>query len=388
MPVSNNFRDLERPDGVRRKDAVLMAAISALECLDHPTRQDLARFSRLFIPLYTTASPETRRTASATLSRLSRVPDDVTELLINEPIAIAAPFIVQYPLLNETALTRAVMRHGAPHARAAARRSDLSPKAIAKLQELKDPSVDGLLVLRGLIPDPAAKAPASPLPTPNANTRPTVDAPPLDPSEKLRAALKALVSASPTPKSPLNRPTSARKPLGAMEAPAAPAQPDMKTVPASAVARRRVGDVRLAQLARHAKTDQETWFATALADAMGASFALAERIMMDLSGRQLATAMIGLGAPESTIKSALESFFPHLAKPSTRYTQATDLIEELDSESCAARLHAWQRADSYTNGAASHVPALADGKSVRQDRIQRATPQDARRRISPTRKTG
>ena len=381
MPVSNNFRDLERPDGVRRKDAVLMAAISALECLDHPTRQDLARFSRLFIPLYTTASPET-------LSRLSRVPDDVTELLINEPIAIAAPFIVQYPLLNETALTRAVMRHGAPHARAAARRSDLSPKAIAKLQELKDPSVDGLLVLRGLIPDPAAKAPASPLPTPNANTRPTVDAPPLDPSEKLRAALKALVSASPTPKSPLNRPTSARKPLGAMEAPAAPAQPDMKTVPASAVARRRVGDVRLAQLARHAKTDQETWFATALADAMGASFALAERIMMDLSGRQLATAMIGLGAPESTIKSALESFFPHLAKPSTRYTQATDLIEELDSESCAARLHAWQRADSYTNGAASHVPALADGKSVRQDRIQRATPQDARRRISPTRKTG
>ena len=69
--MSDSFRDLERPDAARRKEAVLMAAISALECLDHPTRQDLARFSRLFMPLYASASPETRRTASATLSRLN-----------------------------------------------------------------------------------------------------------------------------------------------------------------------------------------------------------------------------------------------------------------------------------------------------------------------------
>jgi uncharacterized protein (DUF2336 family) len=385
VPVSDNFRDLERPDGGRRKDAVMMAAISGLECLDHPTRQDMVRFSRLFIPLYRTASEEARRTASATLSRLSRVPEDVADMLINEPIAIAAPFIVHYPLLSETALTRAVMRHGAPHARAAARRSDLSPQAIAKLQELKDPSVDGLLVLRGLVrapaqaqPDPAASKPA---PAP----RPSIEAPPLDPSERLRTQLKAMVAASPAPKSPLNRPTSPRKFAGT-ENPNTGAT--VKPEAASAAARRRVGDVRLAQLARHATTDQETWFATALADAMGASFALAERIMMDLSGRQLATAMIGLGAPESTIKSALESFFPHLAKPSTRHTLATDLIEELDSESCEARLQAWQRADSYTNGAATHVPTLADGKSVRRDTDRRVASRDARNRISTSRQTG
>ncbi|MEM5473457.1 hypothetical protein WNZ14_17130 [Hoeflea sp. AS60] len=385
--MSDNFRDLERPDGVRRKDAVLMAAISGLESLDHPSRQDMARFSRLFIPLYKTASQETCRTASATLSRLSRVPDDVADMLINEPISIAAPFIVHYPLINENALTRAVMRHGAPHARAAARRSDLSPQAIAKLQELKDPSVDGLLVLRELIPDPASARPATPVSRPSETIRPNVDAPPLDPSEKLRATLRALVAASPTPKSPLNRPTSTRKASGAVDAPS-PALQDEKTAAASMAARRRVGDVRLAQLARHAKTDQESWFATALADAMGASFALAERIMMDLSGRQLATALIGLGAPEDTIKSALESFFPHLAKPSVRHTLATDLIEELDSESCAARLQAWQRADSYTNGAASHVPALSDGKPVRQNTDQRVSAREVRRRISPSRKAG
>jgi uncharacterized protein (DUF2336 family) len=384
--VSDSFRDLERPDGVRRKDAVLMAAISGLECLDHPTRQDLARFSRLFIPLYREAGLDTRRTASATLSRLSRVPEDVAEMLINEPIAIAAPFIVHYPLMNENALTRAVMRHGAPHARAAARRSDLSPKAIAKLQELKDPSVDGLLVLRGLIPDPASSAAREPENGSVSSTRPTVDAPPLDPSEKLRAQLKAMVAASPTPKSPLNRPTSPRKLLASDALAAGRTRPE--PIAPSAAARRRVGDVRLAQLARHAVTDQETWFATSLADAMGASYALAERIMMDLSGRQLATALIGLGAPESTIKSALESFFPHLAKPSVKHTLASDLIEELDSDSCAARLQAWQRADSYTNGAAAHVPALADGKPVRQDTERRISPRDVRHRVSTSRKAG
>ncbi|WP_375588921.1 hypothetical protein ABWH89_18270 [Hoeflea alexandrii] len=385
--MSDNFRDLERPDGVRRKDAVLMAAISGLECLDHPSRQDLARFSRLFMPLYREAGLDTRRTASATLSRLSRVPEDVAEMLINEPIAIAAPFIVHYPLLNENALTRAVMRHGAPHARAAARRSDLSPKAIAKLQQLKDPSVDGLLVLRGLIPNPASSTVREPESGSVSNTRPTVDAPPLDPSEKLRAQLKAMVAAaSPTPKSPLNRPTSPRKPLASDALAPGRTRPDAAVT--SAAARRRVGDVRLAQLARHAVTDQESWFATSLADAMGASYALAERIMMDLSGRQLATALIGLGAPESTIKSALESFFPHLAKPSVKHTLATDLIEELDSDSCAARLQAWQRADSYTNGAAAHVPALADGKPVRQDSDRRISPRDVRHRVSTSRKAG
>ncbi|MDF1607293.1 DUF2336 domain-containing protein [Hoeflea sp. YIM 152468] len=388
--MSNNFRDLERPDAARRKDAVLMAAISGLECLDKPSRQDLVRFSRLFLPLYMAASADTQRTASATLSRLSRVPDDVADMLINQPIAIAAPFIVHYPLLRESALIRAVMANGAPHARAAARRSDLSPQAIAALRDLKDPSVDGLLVLRGLIPQSALDAAEQPAPDHAVAERPTVDAPPLDPSEKLRSQLRAMASRSPAPDSPLSRPTGSGHQSGAADAPQ-PALPGVSaaTDPAGpSSAERRVADVRLAQLARHAKIDQESWFATALADAMGTSYALAERIMMDLSGRQLATALIGLGAPESTIRSALESFFPHLAKASTRYTRATDLIEQLDSDSCSARLKVWQRADRYTNSTPTHVPALSDGKPVRQASGQRAAPQDIRRKLSPSRKTG
>lgn len=439
--MSDNFRDLERPDPAHRKDQVLMAAISGLECLERPTRADLARFSRLFMPLYAAASPEVRRTASAALSRLKRLPDDVADMLVNEPIAIAAPFIAHYPLLKESTLARAVARKGAPHARAAARRSDLSPQAIATLRSLNDPSVEGLLILRGLIPDPARtpdalRAPAAPAPSPLPTaplpapaaprdvTRPVVAAPPLDPSDRLRSELRALAQRgatrpaadrpgasgtaardgmetrgrpgpSPTlplragkpaaakstvgtraPAQPLNRALSPRAAQGPARAPAIPAMP----APARAA-----NPARLDQLARYAKPDQASWFATALADAMEASYALAERIMMDLSGRQLATALIALGAPETTIRASLESFFPHLAQPSPRHTLATDLIASLDAESCTARLDAWLRADSYTNGGAAHVPALADGKPVRRETGERAARQDTRR---GTRKTG
>ncbi|WP_394690038.1 hypothetical protein [Hoeflea sp.] len=393
--MSDSFRDLERPEAAHRKDAVLMAAISGLEYLDRPSRQDMARFSKLFLPLFETASLQTRRTAAAALSRLPRVPDDVAELLINQPIEIAAPFIAHFSGLKENALARAVALNGAPHARAAARRNDLSPQAIASLRALNDPSVEGLLVLRGLIPDPAKQA------APSVDTRTerlanaelrTVETPPLDPSEGLRDVLRALALRNPVPeaqphkpgyKAPLNRPVSQRKKPAEKHG----AGSGTQNRPASAATLRRLAEARLHQLARYAKPDHENWFATALADAMETSFALAERIMMDLSGRQLATALIGLKAPPETTKAALESFFPHLSKPSTVQTQANDLISNLDPQACAERLSAWQRADRYTSGGTLHVPALADGKPVRSQTSNRATGsehrQDNRKAATP-----
>lgn len=382
--MSDSFRDLERPDPAHRKDAVLMATISGLEYLDHPSRQDLARFSKLFLPLFEAAQPSTRRMASASLSRLPRVPDDVADMLINQPIEIAAPFIAHYPRLKESMLARAVARLGAPHARAAARRSDLSPQGIAALQKLEDPSVNGLLVMRGLIPDPAKeKTPPTPsgLQRVVGAERRTVETPPLDPSEKLRETLREMARRGPAPSPSLASPSLGRQ-----------ARAHKQTVPTPAAqispsSGKPVSEIRLDQLARHAKPDHQSWFATALADAMGTSYALSERIMMDLSGTQLATALIGLGAPVTLTKSALESFFPHLADPSARQTRANDLISDLDAQSCAARLSAWQRADRYTSGAPVHVPALAESKPVRQESKRRAAPQELRRPLS-ARKTG
>ena len=63
--MSDSFRDLERPESAHRKDAVLMAAISGLEYLDRPSRQDLARFSKLFLPMFEAASAATLQATAA-----------------------------------------------------------------------------------------------------------------------------------------------------------------------------------------------------------------------------------------------------------------------------------------------------------------------------------
>jgi uncharacterized protein (DUF2336 family) len=210
--------------------------------------------------------------------------------------------------------------------------------------------------------------------------------------EQLRAL--ALRAPSPAPAAPLNRPLSplrpktespARRdrPAGRADTPA----PGKARPAASASTKKRLADARLGQLARYAKPDHESWFATALADAMDTSYALAERIMMDLSGRQLATTLIALGTPEATTRAALESFFPHLSAPSKRQTQASDLINDLDPNICSERLSAWRRADRYTSGEAVHVPALADGKPVRRDPSERRATREAIR-TSMNRKTG
>mgnify|MGYP002014753158 CR=1 FL=1 len=151
--MSNRFRDLEDPSAGKKKDIVLMAAVSGFESLTRPTREDYVRFSSLFPSLFENASVETRRTAAAALSRLDHVPDGIVELIVNQPVEIAAPFISHYENLSEATLARAIGRHGAGHARAAARRSNLSHVGLQVLWGLKDESVDRALKLRGLTID-------------------------------------------------------------------------------------------------------------------------------------------------------------------------------------------------------------------------------------------
>ncbi|MGO8485108.1 hypothetical protein AB9F39_39180, partial [Rhizobium leguminosarum] len=58
---------------------------------------------------------------------------------------------------------------------------------------------------------------------------------------------------------------------------------------------RTLTDIQAALLVRFARSRESTHFATALADALSASRWLAERIMLDLSGQQLATTLTSLG---------------------------------------------------------------------------------------------
>lgn len=377
--MSNRFRDLEKPDQRRRTDIVLMASVSGFECLARPGRQDLKQFAQLFLPLFEAASPEARRTASAALSRLDSVPADIAEMLTFQPIDIAAPFIAHYPHLSEAVLARAIARHGAGHARVAARRTDLSAAGLVALRALNEPSVNRVLQLRGLV---EAQPSLTPEPDPDlefdlgdiyAGTG--TDTPPMydevsdvarHSSDALRAKLKEMVLRQPAAKAKAK----------------APATPEHSTVST------RLAAAHAARLARFAKPDQAEWFATALADAMASSFALAERIMLDISGRQLATTLIALGVDDMVNRTALEAHFPPLAQSSGDTTRAGRLIAGLDRDECAARLDAWLRADRYTSARPVHVPVLAETRPDRDRRPEgRTAPFEHRQDAVPTEQT-
>lgn len=358
--MSDRFRELEDLSSGRKKDVVLMAAVSSFESLRRPCREDYIRFSALFPTLFENASSEARRTAAAALSRLEHVPDDIVELIVNQPVETAAPFISHYENLSEATLARAIGRHGAGHARAAARRTNISHVGLQALWGLKDESVDRALKLRGLTLDSVFAA--------------EIDIPELDALEnmgKSRPPLSRLDELNGTDAAS----EGLRDVLRQMALPEGQSGPAASPVHHMADLRDawhnfgpdsvRAGlgqKAHLDRMARFAANGHAEWFATALADAMGSGVALAERIMLDLSGRQLATAMLALGAHRDVIVTALQTYFPHLANMIDGRSRALAEIEALDKEACIERLDAWRRADAYTRHLS--VPDIEAGRSL------------------------
>lgn len=356
-----------------------MAAVSGFESLPRPGRQDFIQFLALFPKLFENASLQARRTAAAAMSRLPDIPDIIAELIVNQPIEVAAPFISHYENLPETLLARAIGKHGAGHARAAARRANLSPAGLAALWGLKDPTVDRALALRGLtlessfgaeidLPDLSQIAPMIEASL-KATNEPAASTPPLAhlddlhstgiATDGLRDHLKGMVALE-----------YAQSRLVDMHGIANSAENRVDKMAELLAAHRDFGSdeyrsgmgrkAHLARLSRFAESGDTHWFATALADAMGTSFSLAERIMLDLSGKQLATAMVALGSDEHVIKIAMGTYFPHLKAEINGQTKAEMTLEELNFEDCVLRLEAWQRADAYS----AHKPM---GTAVRSD---------------------
>ena len=126
-------------------------------------------------------------------------------------------------------------------------------------------------------------------------------------------------------------------------------------------------------LARFARTREATHFATALADALSASRWLAERIMLDLSGQQLATTLTSLGMGFLDAVFVLEKLYPHLGEVQHNVSRAFLILDALDPEECHARVEAWRRADSYTYNPQS--PAAAQPAAQPQAPAHRFTRQ-------------
>ncbi|WP_029531561.1 DUF2336 domain-containing protein [Rhizobium phaseoli] len=339
--MRDRFRDLEGPLAVRKKDVVLMATVSSFESLSHPTRSELRQFAELFTPLFQASSDEAKRQAVAALSQCQTMPAAVALFIGNQPIEIAAPFLAASKAIADDTLITIARMQGAAHVKAIVSRNSLSPKVI-----------DALVALRQSQPRPAAPAapitesegvPLSPAPVESSEAEALAEQR-LANEEALRERILDLAGH-------LGRKDDDRLGL------------------------RTLTDIQEALLVRFARSREASHFATALADALSASRWLAERIMLDLSGQQLATTLTSLGMSFLDAVFVLERFYPHLAEQQHNVTRAWMVLDALDAEECHERVEAWRRADRYTyKPEAAVTPALEETESprfVRQAPVQR-----------------
>lgn len=290
---------------MRRKDVVLIATVTSFESLPHPSRSELRQFAELFGPLFTASSEEARRQAVAALSQSPTVPPAVAFFIASQPIATAAPFLASSPCLDDDTLITIARSQGAAHAKAIVLRENLSPKVI-----------DALVSLRQ---DRPAVLPEAPAAEPEAMA-PAVreDEERAWREEELRRRIKALANH-------VHRAGDDRLGL------------------------RTLTPVQEALLVRFARNREGGMFATALADSLSASRWLAERIMLDISGQQLATTLKALAMDEADGLFVLERFYSHLCTETNGVSRGRFLWDALDADDCGRRVEAWRRADSYAS---------------------------------------
>ena len=280
-----------------------MATVSSFESLRFPSRSDLRQFGELFEQLYSASTEEARRQAVAALSRCPHIPDETALFISRQQIGIAAIFLMGSKAIADSVLMRILRSTGPEHARAIGRRDDLSPAIIEALV--------------GSHQDHASRR--------TGEDRETAlqEAARLEREERIREDLRALVRAA-TP---------------AVEAP-------LRLEPAT--------EMHHTLFVRFARAGEVGMIAVTLADALASSQWLSERILLDVSGRQLAETLLALDVPEADSLFVLTRIYPHLAEGG-----AETLLAALDPAEATRRVESWQRADSYTNG--DGLPKAANG---------------------------
>lgn len=301
---------------MRKKDVVLMATVTNFENVPLPSKTDLRQFAELFMPLFNASTDEAKREAIAALSQHPNVPSAVAFFIACQPISLAAPFLIASKCLDDDTLITIARTQGAAHARAIVRREDLSPTVVDALVGLRH--IEDLK--RSQEETPATEPPAAvSIEAPKAEVKTDNIAAASALEEEMRQRIKQMARH-------LNRPES------------------------DVLGLRRLSEVQDALLVRFARERNARQFAVALADSLSSSYWLSERIMLDISGTQLATTLTGLGMEFSEAAFVLQCFYPHLSAAEGDMSRAEALLDRLNTVECEERLESWRRADSYTHG--------------------------------------
>lgn len=334
-----------------------MATVSSFESMERPAKADLKQFALLFQPLFQSSTLEAKRAAVAALSQSPNVPEPVALFIASQPISISAPFLTASPCLSDELLLTVARTQGKAHARAIVRRESLSPAMIDALVGLRFETRDDTETNGGSAQNDAAQdmmeAPPrtipvrpDPLPVKKMEVKETEIAAPVP-----TAAVSDDMQQAATPQEPVEVPSTSdqkrqreetlRQTLKALDR-------HLHRPESDAQGLRRLTPVQDALLVRFARTGEASAFATTLADVLSSSHWLAERILLDLTGRQLATTLLGLAMGLQDITFVLSRFYPHLREMENNELRIARLIASLDGRECQKRIETWLRADSQT----------------------------------------
>ena len=356
-----------------------MATVSGLESLSFPSKSELRQFAELFAPLFQASSDEARRQAVAALSQSPQVPPAVAHFIASQPISIAAPFLASSPCMSDDLLILIARTQGAAHARAIVRREALSPRVIDALVGLrhehrtaadKTHAHNATPRFMKVAPDETQVAKPEPVqtvapaktPAPmEARAKPAAQANPIAQpqeqrgmrEEELRQTIRSLSAH-------LHRPESDR--LGLFS----------------------LSPLQEALMVRFARSREGGHFATTLANAMSSSRWLAERILLDISGRQLAVTLIGLAMNFEDAVYVLTRLYPQLARMDADANRAANLLASLNPVECEERIEAWLKADRYTfadDRAQDEMPKLQAANASGNSAGTRNTASHARQRL-------
>lgn len=388
--MSYRFRDLENAGEGKRKSAILMALIASLDDLRLPDEAESQKFGELFIPLFNSVDADVKRQAASAVSRCPYVPANVAEFIALQPLELSAPFLSHSPSLTNPILCYVIAKTDEAYGKIIAKRHDLNKRTIQSLMALNSDAVMRSLQLRGYVGDASVHAATSLIRkeievehihqegvipgeveffdnqeqvvseavAKTENTQPrlkvTYAKPEFDPQarekrlaaeENLRGSLRDLVDGHLTGE-------EAQERHAANQSTDSNAEPIVLPIHQGELQHRR----HVSVMQKHIENNHLEYFITALADAIGASYVLAERIAGDMSGNQMAVTFNAMLIPYEIGVVALNKFFPHVSMMEGTAEGASALLQDLEHGESLNRLLSWVRADQFTRE--NELPSL------------------------------
>lgn len=272
---ASDFRQIAIGRETGKPERLFRAAVSAFCALTRPSRREIAQLEDLTLPLFDKVSVAAKRFVAAALSESEYAPLGLVRRLCDQSVDIAAPLLIRSPLLSDVALIALIGRHGLPHARAIARRPKLNQTIADLVRALERP--------RLVYPE---TAPQPHMPPAAAETAAIADAPAMLPGSPLPGELAENV----------------RRRLRSMMVPDASGQ-SASTEPMSP-------PQVYNRLKTTALTGNDTFFQTALADALEIDFQAARSLTEKSGYSSLIDALKALDLAEEQAFLLAASIFP------------------------------------------------------------------------------